>query len=138
MVRNVGFLSKPKTAEEDLADELIQCNKKILTNFLGNAGTKNLQSTLITIGKESTLEDMRNYMDYTLNRIIYVENKGNEYRLEAKLADKVYKSYITDGVSRIDKVNGRFMASQNIKLDMLIEQNNIVIALLEDIRDSLR
>lgn len=45
----------------------------------------------------------------------------------------MYKSYITDGASRLEKVNGRFMASQNMKLDIMIEQNNRIIQLLEEI-----
>ena len=45
----------------------------------------------------------------------------------AKKADIVYKSYITDGISRIEKVNGRFLASQLVKLDILSQQNNQII-----------
>ena len=37
------------------------------------------------------------------------------------------------GISRVDKVNGRFMAAQNMKLDLLIEQNTKIIQLLEEI-----
>ena len=56
-----------------------------------------------------------------------VNQKISEYSHEAKLADKVYKSYVTNGISRLDKVNGRFLASQTIKLDVLIEQNKQLI-----------
>lgn len=49
------------------------------------------------------------------------------YHEEAKQADKVYKSFVTDGVSRIEKVNGRFLAAQLIKLDVLNQQNNRII-----------
>ena len=71
-----------------------------------------------------------------------VNKKASQYRQEAELADKVYKSYITNGISRLDKVNGRFLASQTIKLDILIEQNkqlieqnNTIINLLEKINE---
>lgn len=37
-----------------------------------------------------------------------VNRKTSQYQQEAKLADRVYKSYITGGISRLDKVNGRF------------------------------
>ncbi|MBR3139330.1 MAG: zinc ribbon domain-containing protein [Methanobrevibacter sp.] len=56
-----------------------------------------------------------------------VNQKISEYSHEANLADKVYKSYVTNGISRLDKVNGRFLASQTVKLDVLIEQNNQLI-----------
>ena len=69
-----------------------------------------------------------------------VNRKSSQYQQEAKLADKVYKSYVTNGISRLDKVNGRFLAAQTIKLDVLIEQNkqlinqnNRIIELLEKI-----
>lgn len=71
-----------------------------------------------------------------------VNRKISEYSHEAQLADKVYKSYVTNGISRLDKVNGRFLASQTIKLDVLIEQNkelinqnNKIIKLLEKISE---
>lgn len=69
-----------------------------------------------------------------------VNKKISQYKQEAELADKVYKSYITNGISRLDKINGRFLAAQTIKLDVLIEQNkqlieqnNTIIDLLEKI-----
>ncbi|MDO5820864.1 MAG: zinc ribbon domain-containing protein, partial [Methanobrevibacter sp.] len=62
-------------------------------------------------------------------------NRKVEYSLESKMADKLYKAYINDGISRIEKVNGRFLASQTLKLDMIIEQNNTIIQLLKEIRD---
>ena len=71
-----------------------------------------------------------------------VNRKISQYQQEAELADKVYKSYITMGISRLDKINGRFLASQTIKLDILIEQNkqlieqnNTIINLLEKISE---
>ena len=56
-----------------------------------------------------------------------VNQKISEYSHEAKLADRVYKSYVTNGISRLDKINGRFLASQTVKLDVLIEQNKQLI-----------
>lgn len=71
-----------------------------------------------------------------------VNKKISQYSQEAELADKVYKSYVTMGISRLDKVNGRFLASQTIKLDILIEQNkqlieqnNTIINLLKKISE---
>ena len=56
-----------------------------------------------------------------------VSRKISEYSHEARLADRVYKSYVTNGVSRLDKVNGRFLATQTVKLDIIIEQNQQMI-----------
>ncbi|WP_296874678.1 zinc ribbon domain-containing protein [uncultured Methanobrevibacter sp.] len=71
-----------------------------------------------------------------------VNKKISQYTQEAELADRVYKSYVTMGISRLDKINGRFLASQTIKLDILIEQNkqlieqnNTIIKLLEKISE---
>ena len=67
------------------------------------------------------------------------------YHNEAKEADKVYKAFVTGGFSRLDKVNGRFLASQLIKLDVLnqqnnqiIEQNVEIIKLLKEISENLK
>lgn len=67
-----------------------------------------------------------------------VNRKITEYSYEAQLADKVYKSYITNGVSRLDKVNGRFLATQTVKLDIIIEQNQQLIDQNKTIIDLLR
>ena len=67
------------------------------------------------------------------------------YHNEAREADKVYKAFVTDGISRLEKVNGRFLASQLIKLDVLsqqnnriIQQNNEIIELLKEIAGNKR
>lgn len=48
------------------------------------------------------------------------------YNNEVNKADKVYKAYVK-GISRLDKVNGRFLASQLVKLEVLNQQNNQII-----------
>lgn len=50
---------------------------------------------------------------------------------EIFLADALYKNYVIDGASRLDKVNGRLLASINLKLDAVAEQNDRIIELLE-------
>lgn len=59
-----------------------------------------------------------------------VVNNQN-YKEEAYIADVVYKSFVTDGASRLDKVNGRLLASLNMKMDTVIDQNNRIIELLD-------
>ncbi len=58
-----------------------------------------------------------------------------KYKKDIKLVDLLYKAYVTHGVSRSDKINGRFLASQTIKLDTIIEQNTKIIELLEKIAE---
>ena len=67
----------------------------------------------------------------------YFDDLAEKYKEEAKKADKVYKAYVTSGLSRIEKINGRFLASHLVKLDILnqqnkhlIEQNDNIIELL--------
>ncbi|WP_323735869.1 zinc ribbon domain-containing protein [Methanosphaera sp. ISO3-F5] len=126
------LLSK-NTAEEDLAKNLIKNHENEIKKVLGKTGVKSLENTLTEIAETEGIEACHNCMNYTLGRINYYKNKQQEYSIESKLADKVYDAYVTDGISRIDKVNGRFMAAQNMKLDMIIEQNNKIINLLEQI-----
>jgi hypothetical protein len=77
------------------------------------------------------IEEIEQFYKETVAKTLFIEERREEYVREAKLADKVYKSYITDGVSRLEKINGRFLASLSIKTDILIEQNNRIIQLLE-------
>ena len=102
---------------------------------LGTIGRAQLKEKLIEIADTQGMEEVHAYLNYTLNRMNYMDNRKVEYSLESKMADKLYKAYINDGISRIEKVNGRFLASQTLKLDMIIEQNNTIIQLLKEIRD---
>ena len=104
-----------------------------LLPILGREGISKLTKTLETIVTAQGYEEAIEYLKYTINRVNYYNNKKRDYLIEAKLADSIYKSYVTDGISRLDKVNGRFMAAQNMKLDILIEQNTKIIQLLEEI-----
>lgn len=60
------------------------------------------------------------------------------YHNEAREADKVYKAFVTDGISRLEKINGRFLASQLIKLDVLTQQNNHIIQQNNEIIELLK
>lgn len=93
-------------------------------NFCEECGSRLVKNEIDTIepAKTPIVENEVGSLDVRL-----VNRKSSQYKQEAKLADKVYKSYVTDGISRLDKVNGRFLASQTIKLDILIEQNKQLI-----------
>ena len=126
IINNVG--SPHEWAKEEI--------KKVEDNLypiLGKEGIFKLTNVLATIATEEGYEEALNYLEYTTYRVNYYNNKKKDYLIESKLADNVYKSYVTDGISRLDKVNGRFMAAQNMKLDILIEQNTKIIQLLEKI-----
>ena len=108
-------------------------------NFCVECGSRLVKNEIATIDVSKTpiVEDEVGSLDVRL-----VNKKSSQYKHEAKLADKVYKSFVTDGISRLDKVNGRFLASQTIKLDILIEQNQKlieqngeIISLLKDISE---
>ena len=108
-------------------------------NFCVECGSRLVKNEIATIDVSKTpiVEDEVGSLDMRL-----VNKKSSQYKQEAKLADKVYKSFVTDGISRLEKVNGRFLASQTIKLDILIEQNQKlieqngeIISLLKDISE---
>lgn len=109
------------------------------TNFCVECGSRLVKNEIATVDVSKTpiVEDEVGSLDVRL-----VNKKSSQYKQEAKLADKVYKSFVTDGISRLEKVNGRFLASQTIKLDILIEQNQQlieqnreIITLLKDISE---
>lgn len=93
-------------------------------NFCTDCGCELVEEGIIKTGQPiiPTVDPNVGSLDAQL-----VNRKISEYKQEAELADKVYKSYVTHGISRLDKVNGRFLASQTIKLDVLIEQNKELI-----------
>lgn len=127
----MGFLSK--SDKEIWAQEEVKKYDDKLRPVLGPNGLSNLRKTLAIIAEEQGFEEAKAYLNYTNGRVNYYVSKQKDYLIESRLADKVYKSYVTDGVSRLEKINGRFMAAQNMKLDLLIEQNNRIIQLLEKI-----
>ena len=104
-------------------------------NFCVDCGKKLIKNEISAVEHSKTpiVEDEVGSLDVRL-----VNKKSSQYKQEAKLADKVYKSFITDGFSRLDKVNGRFLASQTIKLDILIEQNQELIAQNREIINLLK
>ena len=55
------------------------------------------------------------------------DDLAEKYKEDAKKADKVYKAYVTSGLSRIEKINGRFLAYHLVKLDILNQQNKHLI-----------
>jgi len=117
-----------------------KCNKRYdeSDKFCIDCGTKLIKNRDIQSVKPQVESEIGS-LDVQL-----VNKKTSQYKQEAELADKVYKSYITNGLSRLDKINGRFLASQTIKLDIIAEQNRQMIAqngkiieLLEKIGDKL-
>jgi hypothetical protein len=107
--------------------------------FCIDCGSRLVKNELDTVNPSliPTVESEIGSLDVQL-----VNKKTTQYKQEARLADRVYKSYVTDGISRLEKVNGRFLASQTIKLDILIEQNkqlieqnNTIIKLLKKISE---
>lgn len=122
----MGLLStKDKTPEENRIEEL-------MSRPLHKSVKPHLKQTLKNMAKNGkSIDEIEEHYRRTAAKTNFIENRREEYVTEAKLADEVYKAYITDGLSRLDKVNGRFLASQSIKTDILIEQNNQIIKLLE-------
>ena len=94
-----------------------------VSKFCTDCGVKLIKETNeVTPTMIPTIDPEKGSLDTQL-----VNQKISEYSHEANLADRVYKSYVTNGISRLDKINGRFLASQTVKLDVLIEQNKQLI-----------
>lgn len=124
------------TPEEELADELIKSERVFLNENIGIEGIKDLKKILTTIGIDN-LENEKNYFNSTLKNIQYIVDVKKEREQDNIIIDSEYKYYINAGLSKMDKFHGRFMASQNIKMDTLIEQNEKIIGLLEEIAKKL-
>lgn len=122
----MGLLSaNEKTPKEQRISEL-------MSKPINKSVKPHLKQTLKNMAKEGkSIDEIERYYRETVAKTRFIEDRKAEYVTEAKLADEVYKAYVTDGISRLDKVNGRFLASQSVKTDILIEQNNQIIKLLE-------
>lgn len=90
-----------------------------------------VESRMVEIAEEEGYESAVEYFNNIVEDQEKFFEKKKDYSIEVKYADQVYKAYVKDGISRIEKVNGRFLAAQNIKLDTIIEQNERIIELLE-------
>jgi hypothetical protein len=123
---NMGILSSnEKTPEEKRIEDLMR-------KPINGAIKPHLKAALKKMASEGkSIDEIERHYNATVTKTKFIENRKAEYATEAKLADQVYKAYITDGLSRLDKVNGRFLASLSMKNDILIEQNNRIIELLE-------
>ena len=106
-------------------------SKKVYDNILNKKKTKSLEIVKKKENKKKTEKKIIESIGPGKVSNINISLKQNQFRREAKQADILYKSYITGGVSRLDKINGRFLAMQTLKLDVLIEQNNNIIELLQ-------
>lgn len=122
----MGILSSnEKTLEQKRIDDLMR-------KPINGAIKPHLKAALKKMASEGKgIDEIERHYNAVVTKTKFIENRKAEYATEAKLADQVYKAYITDGLSRLDKVNGRFLASISMKNDILIEQNNRIIELLE-------
>lgn len=123
------------------SEELTDKKKRIdelLSKPINKAIKGHLKQRMKKMAKDGqSMDEIETYYRETVAKTQFIEERRDEYVTEAKLADQVYKAYITDGISRLDKINGRFLASQSIKTDIIIEQNNRVIELLETLVNNL-
>lgn len=127
---------KVKNIDEETkkwVDDEINNVKDELFPILGEMGLNRLKLKVSQIVIFEGKDEASDYLKQTRDKAIYYNEKQDEYIIESQLADKIYKAYVTDGISRLEKINGRFMAAQNMKLDILIEQNTRIIQLLEEI-----
>ena len=121
-----------KSEESKWVDELIDKNRQI--NRLLRREQKSLLkskcNTLVeTEGKDAVIE----YVESIVNKMESCENNEVDFVIDSVIADAVYDTYITRGISRVNKINGILLSSQTMKLETIIEQNNRIIELLEEI-----
>ena len=117
--------------DERKIKSFIKENSKEISYSLDSSVRSQVIDRMIILAREEGYERAIEFYYDSIEKYETFDRKEKDYYIEAKHADKVYKAYINDGISRLDKVNGRFLASQTIKLDTIIEQNEKIIELLE-------
>lgn len=116
--KETGFLSKVIEKGGEL--------KEKHDNYYEEQRIKNAEKRKLKKEKEFA-KKMENRTATEREYGFFYDDISEIYKEDAKKADKVYKAYITGGVSRLEKVNGRFLASQLIKLEVINQQNNRII-----------
>ena len=58
---------------------------------------------------------MRNEADFDAQKIL-------NYKNDVELADLLYKAYVTLGISRLDKIDGRFLLVKQLNLILLLNR----------------
>jgi hypothetical protein len=58
---------------------------------------------------------MRNEADFDAQKIL-------NYKNDVELADLLYKAYTTLGISRLDKIDGRFLLVKQLNLILLLNR----------------
>lgn len=120
--------SLDKKDNENKAKNYFRENEKKIQNIGARSKTR---SRMLEIAREEGFEKSLEYFNNSIENEDKFKEKTKDYSIEVKYADQLYKAYVNDGISRLDKVNGRFLAAQNLKLDTIIEQNEIIIDLLK-------
>lgn len=86
-------------------------------NFCSECGTKLIKCRSLDETEQFPHKETHNH-DYGFGK-------------DVMLADEIYNQYRVNGINRVDKINGRLLASQTVKLDTIIQQNSKIIELLE-------
>ena len=121
-----------KSEEVQWVDDLIE-NSRQLNRLLRRDQKALLKSKCYNLVKTDGKEVVTNYIESIVNKMESTENSEIDYVIDSVISDAVYDTYVTRGVSRVNKINGILLASQTMKLDAIIEQNNKIIELLEEI-----
>ena len=121
-----------KTEEETWVDNFID-NNRDLNRLLRRDQKKMLKSKCHNLFNTDGQEAVISYIDSIVYKMNSCENNEIDFVIDSVIADAVYETYITRGIARVNKINGILLASQTMKLDTIIEQNNRIIELLEKI-----
>ena len=121
-----------KSEELNWVDNLIDNNRQ-LNRLLRREQKSLLKSKCYALVKTDGEDAVTNYINSIVTKMESTENSEIDYVIDSVISDAVYDTYVTRGVSRVNKINGILLASQTMKLDTIIEQNNKIIELLEEI-----
>lgn len=124
------FSSKPE--ENNWVDNYINSSSD-LDRLLKRGQKSMLKTKCYTIYETSGEDAVVDYVESIVSKMKSCENNEIDFIIDSVIADAVYDTYITHGISRVNKINGILLSSQTMKLETIIEQNNRIIELLEEI-----
>ncbi|MGL6298726.1 MAG: hypothetical protein ACRC1M_06105, partial [Methanobacteriaceae archaeon] len=98
---------------------------RVNSNFVDGINDQNDNKNILSKIKNSQQEYKNKTTPDDLTKGVF-EDKKAKFLKQSDMANQLYKTYI-GGLGRIEKINGKFLATHALQLDELYEQNQIII-----------
>lgn len=125
--------TKKNKLNKKLPDELIDNYEGELKNVLDTSDIENLRKILMEIYTDEDSASVHIFMGYVINEIRNFNKQKRKFSFEFDLANKIYNQFEQESKND-SQINGKLLAINLIKFNKIIEQNEMIIKLLNEIK----